>query len=303
MAKENKGRSARLLAFILALIMVASVLAYSFRNPSKPELREVKFDMGEDWRSWLEYIPNTTGYVVYFDYTEENDTLRSYIYNRTAHYIYNVSQNPYLFRDFRPSIAFFSRMMITDLYNCLIDVNRSKVYFAYKHKDTYKNFTMKVGRVVRWLYAMVDEVHPVILANPLYAMKIIDLMDNGTDCFLKDYGKYTSRINGSFSYTFLLAGESAKRALTDNGTPIADFYFEGYRMNGSIYEKVVGMHFIGYYYFVKTNETLNRTTYYYYKNYDDRFSLAIMGSKNFTELTRLTPEIRTIIVKFNQTET
>ena len=47
MAKAHERKSARLLAFVLALIMVASALVYAFRNPSKPEEREIKFDMAK----------------------------------------------------------------------------------------------------------------------------------------------------------------------------------------------------------------------------------------------------------------
>ncbi|WP_456327430.1 hypothetical protein [Archaeoglobus sp.] len=293
MAKAHERKSARLLAFVLALIMVASALVYAFRNPSKPEEREIKFDMGEDWKDWIMYLPNGTGYIVYLNYTEKNETLKKFIYNRTLNNI-----NPYVFRDFRPTINYFRSMMIFDYYNYLIDLNRSKVYFAYKQKDVYKNFTLKTGVSAGRLYTVVDETHPVILAYPSYAKKVIDTITGNSTSFNEEYGNYTSRINGSFSYAFILAGDTAKSALTDNGTPIADFYFEGYRMNGSVYEKVVGIHFLRYYFFVKTNKTANKTAYYYYENYDDGFSMAVMGSYNFTNLTQLMPEMRTVIIKF-----
>ncbi len=293
MAKAHERKSARLLAFVLALIMVASALVYAFRNPSKPEEREIKFDMGEDWKDWIRYLPNGTGYIVYLNYTEKNETLKKFIYNRTLNNI-----NPYVFRDFRPTINYFRSMMIFDYYNYLIDLNRSKVYFAYKQKDVYKNFTLKTGVSAGRLYTVVDETHPVILAYPSYAKKVIDTITGNSTSFNEEYGNYTSRINGSFSYAFILAGDTAKSALTDNGTPIADFYFEGYRMNGSVYEKVVGIHFLRYYFFVKTNKTANKTAYYYYENYDDGFSMAVMGSYNFTNLTQLMPEMRTVIIKF-----
>jgi len=293
MAKAHERKSARLLAFVLALIMVASALVYAFRNPSKPEEREIKFDMGKDWKDWIRYLPNGTGYIVYLNYTEKNETLKKFIYNKTLN---NV--NPYVFREFRPTINYFRSMMIFDYYNYLIDLNRSKVYFAYKQKDVYKNFTLKTGFAVGRLYTVVDETHPVILAYPSYAKAVINVITGNSTGFTEDYGNYTSRINGSFSYAFILAGDMAKSTLTDNGTPIADFYFEGYRMNGSVYEKVVGIHFLRYYFFVKTNETANKTVYYYYKNYDDGFSIAVMGSYNFTSLTQLMPEMRTVIIKF-----
>ncbi|ADB58161.1 hypothetical protein [Archaeoglobus profundus] len=293
MAKAHERKSARILAFILALIMVASALVYAFRNPSKPEEREIKFDMGKDWSDWIRYLPNNTGYIVYFNYTEKNETLKKFIYNRTLDSI-----NPYVFRDFRPTINYFRSLLIFDYYNYLIDLNYSKVYFAYKQKDVYKNYTLKTGVAAGRLYTAVDETHPVILAYPSYAKAVIDTITGNLTSFTEDYGNYTSRINGSFSYAFILAGDTAKQVIMDNGTPIADFYFEGYRMNGSVYEKVVGIHFLKYYFFVKTNKTVNETAYYYYENYDDGFSIAVMGSYNFTNLTQLMPEMRTVIIKF-----
>ncbi len=296
MAKAHEKRSARFLALILALIMVASALVLLFRSPSTKEEREIKFDMGNCWKDWIRYLPNTTQYVFFVNFEEKNETLKSFIYNQTLKSLYSNRLSFYLFRDFRPSIQSFKRMMVFDYYNYLIDVNRSKVYFAYQKKTSYRNFTLKVGDVAGRNYALIDETHPVILARPIYAEKIIDDL-YGSKNFTSEYN-YTSRINGSFSYVFILAGDLAKRTLTDNGTPIADFYFEGYRMNGSIYEKVVGIHFLKYYFFVKTNKTANETAYYYYKNYDDMFSVAKIGSYNLTNLTGMMPEIRTIVIRF-----
>ncbi|WP_457550066.1 hypothetical protein [Archaeoglobus sp.] len=295
MAKAHERKSVRLLAFVLALIMVASALVYAFRNPSKPEEREIKFDMGKGWKDWIRFLPNGTGYIVYLNFSEKNETLRKFIFNVTKEI---VRENPYVFVNFRPTINYFNKMLVFNYDNYLIDLNRSKVYFVYKQKTEYKNYTLKIGISANRYYALVDETHPVILANPKYAEEIIDDIYNNSTSFDKYYGNYTSRINGTFSYAFILAGDVAKRSLTDNGTPIADFYFEGYRMNGSVYEKVVGIHFLKYYFFVKTNKTANETAYYYYKNYDDGFSVAVMGSDNFTNLTRLMPEIRTVIIKF-----
>lgn len=291
MAKAHERRSARILALILAVIMVASALVYIFRNSSANEEREIKFDMGKDWRDWIKYLPNYTEYVMYLNFKEENETLKKFIYNQTLNNL-----NPYVFRDFRPTIQSFESMMIFDYYNYLIDVNRSKVYFAYSQKESYKNFTLKTGVSAGRIYTVVDETHPVILAHPSYARAIIDNLYS--ENYSENFTNYTSRINGTFSYVFMITGDLAKNALTDNGTPIADFYFEGYRMNGSIYEKVVGIHFIKYYFFVKTNETENKTVYYYYKNYDDGFSVAKMGSYDLTNLTEMMPEIRTVIIKF-----
>jgi hypothetical protein len=295
MVKRMEKRSARILAFILALIMVGSVLAYAFRNPSKPEERKIEFDMGEDWRDWLKYLPNGTGYVVFYNFTEENETLRRFMYNSTTELI-----NPYVFRDFRPTFAFFSKMLIYDGNNYLIDVNKMKVYFAYQQKDRYKNFTFKTTSSAGRLYTLIDEIHPVVLAYPNYAKGVVDVITN--ESVGLDYTNYTDRLNGSFSYAIMFLGSLAMQTVQSNGTPMADFYFEGYRMNNTTFEKVVGIHFLGNYFFVKTNETANKTEYYYYKNYDDGFSVAVMGCDNLTNLTSINPEIRSLVIRFENIE-
>jgi len=300
MVKRMEKRSARLLAFILALIMIGSVLAYAFRNPSKPEEREIKFDMGDSWKDWLKYLPNTTGYVVFCNLTEENQTLKKFVLNST---IQIAKQNPYAFsRWLQPNpLIYAKKILVFDIYNYLFDYEKLKIGYSYKFKEDYKGFTLKTGVIGGRYYTLVSETHPAIFAIPQYAKGVVDIIAGNGSSLADEYGNYTNRINGSFSYAVILAGNTAMQTIQSNNTPVADFYFEGYRMNGSVFEKVVGMHFLGNYFFVKTNETTNRTVYYYYNNYDDGFSLAVMGSYNLTDLIELQPEIRSIIIKFGNT--
>ncbi len=294
MAKMMEKKSARILAFILALIMIGSVLVYAFRGPSKPEERAVKFDMGDSLKDWLRYVPNSTEYILYFNYNVTNETLLKLIYNATLKNI-----DPYAFSIFRPNyIGMFKRMLIgyPELY--LIDLGRKKVYFAFDYERNYHGYDVKIKNFNGRYYAMVSEIHPVVygyLGSVINVLKVIS--NNGTN-FTDRYGNYTSRINGSFDYAVMVTGKTAMSSIQSNGTPIADFYFEGYRMNetNGMFEKVVGIHFLGNYFLVKSN----KTAYYYFRNYKDGFSIAIMDDYNLTKLINTTPEIRSVIIKFGK---
>ena len=296
MAKMMEKKSARILAFILALIMIGSVLAYAFRGPSKPEERTVKFDMGDSLKDWLRYIPNSTEYIIYFNYTTTNETLLRLIYNAT---IKNL--DPYAFTFFKPSyIGMFKRMLIgyPELY--FIDLGKKKVYFSFDYKRNYYGYDVKIKRFESRYYAMTSEVHPVIYGYPYSVIDVLKVIANNGTSLVDKYGNYTRRINGSFDYAIIVTGKTAMNSIQSNGTPIADFYFEGYRMNETngtrMFEKVVGIHFLGNYFFVHSN----KTAYYYCKNYEDGFSIAIMDDYNLTKLINTTPEIRSVIIKIGK---
>ena len=293
MAKIMETKSARILALILALIMVGSILAYAFRGPSKPEERTIKFDMGDSLRDWLRFIPNSTEYILYFNYSTDNRTLLSFIYNMTVYAI--KSMDPYAFGIFKPNnIGMFRQMLVGSPGLYLIDLENRKVYFAYKTKEEYYGYNVKIGSFAGRYYAMADEIHPVVYGYPDYVISTLQIIANhGNGSIADKYGNYTSRINGTFNYAIMVVGETAKRTIQSNGTPVADFYFEGYRMNGTMFEKVVGIHFIGNYFFVKSN----KTAFYYCRNYNDGFSIAVMDDYNLTKLINTTPEIRSIIIK------
>ncbi len=296
MAKMMEKKSARILALILALIMIGSVLAYAFRGPSKPEERTVKFDMGDSLKDWLRYIPNSTEYIIYFNYNATNKTLLRLIYNTTA-----KNLDPYAFYIFKPNyIGMFKQMLIgyPELY--LIDLEKKKVYFSYDDKKEYFGYNVKIKSFSGRYYAMTDEIHPVVYGYPDNVLNVLNVIANNGTSIIDEYGNYTSRINGSFDYAIIVTGKTAMSSIQSNGTPIADFYFEGYRMNETngtqMFEKVVGIHFLGNYFFVKSNET----AYYYCKNYEDGFSIAIMDDYNLTKLINTTPEIRSVIIKFGK---
>ncbi|HIP58124.1 MAG TPA: hypothetical protein EYH00_02315 [Archaeoglobus profundus] len=279
-------RSQKILALILALVMIGSILTYAFRGTIKIEEREIKFEMGKNLSDWLRYLPSQEQMVLFYNYQTKNKTLLHFIYNSTLNNI-----DPYILRVLKPDLHYYKKLLIGQTVY-FIDVGKVKVYFTAQSKSKYMNYTVKVSKVFGRTLALVDEVDPVIIGNPEAVIHVIDLIrGNGTS--LIDKYKYLMRINGSFDYAIIVSGNLAKRLIRSNNTSIADFYFEGYRMNGTLFEKIVGIHFIGNYFFVKSN----KTKYYFYKNYDDGFSLAIMGDYNLTKLIKTMPEIRSIQIK------
>jgi len=294
MANIMEKKSARILALILAFIMIGSILAYAFRGPSKPEERTIKFDMGNSLKDWLRYIPNSTEYILYFNYSTDNRSLLSFVYNATVSAMRYM--DPYAFSLFEPrNIGMFKRMLIGHPELYLVDLEKRKVYFAYEAKREYYGYNVKISkRIMGRYYAMTDDIHPIVYGYPDSVIGTLYIIANhGNGSIMDVYGNYTNRINGTFKYAIMVTGETAKSSIQSNGTPMADFYFEGYRMNGTMFEKVVGIHFIGNYFFVKSN----KTEFYYCRNYDDGFSIAVMCDHNLTKLINTTPEIRSIVIK------
>ncbi len=292
MGKVMEKKSARILALILALIMIGSVLAYAFRGPSKPEERSIKFDMGDDFKGWLKYIPNSTEYLIYFNYSAENETLLRLIYNSTLRNL-----DPYAFVLFKPSYIGMYRQMVVgypELY--LIDLGMKKVYFAFESKENYHGYTVEMRKYAGAVYALASEIHPVVYGYLNSVLGVLNVIAGNGTSIADEYGKYIERINGSFDYAIMVVGKTAMKTIQNNGTPMADFYFEGYRMNGSMFEKVVGIHFLGNYFIVKSN----KTEYYYCKNFPDGFSIAVMDDYNLTKLINTTPEIRAVIIKIGK---
>jgi len=284
-----KKRSSKILALILVSVMIGSILTYAFTGTTKIEEREIKFEMGENLSDWLKYLPTQEQIVLFYNYQTENETLLQLIYNSTLNNI-----DPYILRVFKPDLPYYKKLLIGQTIY-FIDVGKMKVYFTTQSKREYSNYTVKVSNVFGRPLALVDEIHPVIIGNPETVVRVLDLI-NGNGTSLIDEYKYLTRINGSFDYAIIITGDLAKNTIISNNTPIADFYFEGYRMNGSLFEKVVGMHFIGNYFFVKSN----KTEYYFYENYEDGFSLVIMGDYNLTKLINTIPEIRSIQIKIEE---
>ncbi len=298
MAGMMEKRSAKLLAFVMALIMIGSVMVLAFRATSRVEIRTIKFDMGSSLKSWLKYVPADSEYIAYFNYSTSNETMLEFLYNSTVSLLRNL--DPYAFYIIRPNtLDSFKRLLVATPELFFIDVNRTKVYFALKQKVNYGGYTVELGRFIGRVYAFVDQIHPVVYGYPGDVLKVLNIVLGRNRSFEDVYSNYTSKIPGSFNYALILSGKAAEKSVKSNGTPVADFYFVGYRMNGSMFEKVIGVHFLGNYFFVKTN----KTEYCYCKNYPNGFSLAIMDDRNLTKLINTTPEIRAIIIKIGRSRT
>lgn len=281
MARRMETKSARILALILALIMLGSVLTYAIKGTNKTPEREIKFEMEKDFYGCLKYLPAGARKIIYMDSRGADEIMLSLI-----HELMNQNLNPYMFQHIRFTGG-MERMLVANYpYGILyfIDVNKSKVYFSYDVKEDYLGYTIKMKQGV----ALAGEISPLILGTPMSVAKAIEAIEGITDDQFTLLNNYTKRLpSGNYNLVIALYGEAVE-AITQK--KFIDFYIAGYRMNGSMYEKVVGVHFLSNGFFTDSN----LTTYYSYTNYDDGFSVAIMSDANLTKLFELQPEMRLI---------
>ncbi len=289
MARRMETRSARILALLLALIMLGSVLAYAVKGGSKSHERDVKFEIGDDFRSYMRYLPAGVSQAVYMDLNTENTTLRSYVVN-----VMERNLDPYFFRSNLIQFTHgIERMMVAgypDGVLYFIDVNKTKVYFAHDKKEDYMGFTMKVKQGL----ALTDEISPVVYGTSGTVARAIEVVAGNASNQMDVAGNYTERLpEGNYNFALVFFGDAAKNLMKGNETGYIDYYFAGFRMNGSLYEKVVAVHFTTTGAFVKSNVT----AYYNYTNYEDGFSVAVMQDTNFTKILGAQPEIRVVEIK------
>ena len=295
MAKKMETKSARLLALLLALIMVGSVFAYMFRSSTTPSEREIKFEMGR-FPKYLKYVPDGAQFIMYLDFNLKDKDSELYKIQNDA---FKSQLDPITFGH----LAFANKVRIKDVLIAkypyplyFVDVNRSKIYFAYENKEVYRGFTVKLRKNV----ALIDEISPFVVGYPAFVYNVADLVENNSNNYVYNY---TSRVcnftTPDLSYALLIYGDYAKSQLKSKNESIGDYYLVAYRMNGSLYEKVVAIHFIKNGFFVSTNKTKN-VTYYYFKNFDDGLSVAKIGSYNLTKLIEMNPEMRIIEIKLKE---
>jgi hypothetical protein len=285
-------RSARILALILALIMLGSVFAYMSKGGGGQK-RDVELRLN-DFREYFNITPDGAYYCEYVNlsylYLDQNDPLRNYVDERVR----GILRGDVFSRSIIEIPSGFTQILAvyydTPLY--FIDENRSKVYFAFEDQIEHGNHTIKV----RPGLALLDSISPIALGFPSNVEKVADILDGKSSGVSNRIYPYLSRINGSFYYAWLVYGDNAKQLLKDNNTGITDFFFEGYRFNetNKSYEKVWGLHFLGNYFFARTNQT----EYNIIENYNDGFSVAILGDKNFTKLIQTQPRILSYQISF-----
>ncbi|MCS7129858.1 MAG: hypothetical protein NZ872_00380 [Archaeoglobaceae archaeon] len=300
MARKLERRSARILALILAFIMLGSVFAYMFGG-SPPEKREVRLHL-EDFRDWINLAPEG-GLFYYFNFTELKNLVKKLgvkdpLVNLTDTGAINALNSNYLSANIVQLTGGINEFMLAEyggypLY--FIDDNNSKVYFVKESDYEFGNFKVQVSK---YGVGMISEISPLVIG---YAPIVVEVAKNANENRKIEYAQYLSKLNGTFVFAFLVYGDVAGNVLKLNQTngSIVDFFFQGFRYNFSSaqYEKVWGAHFIQNYFFTEINETEKDFEYYYFENFEDGFSVAVMGDKNFTKLLEARPNVMGVLIK------
>ncbi|KUJ93394.1 MAG: hypothetical protein XD40_1452 [Archaeoglobus fulgidus] len=304
MAKQMEKKSARLLAFLLALIMIGSVFAYMLRGGSA-EHREVVYRL-DDFREYVNWTPADPVYVQYYNlsYTSKlgsKDPLASMVTTDLQKLLI-----PAIFsRQVLEVTRGISQVMIVDFGETVplyfVDAGMSKIYFAKEDEIKHGNFTLQVRRPG---IALVSELSPLVVGYKPLVEKAVDTVEGNYPSFGNKTYSYLSRINGSFAYAFFAYGDVVKQWIRVGNESPADFFFEGYRynFNNSSYEKVWAMHFEGNYFFGGMNESEKNFEYYKVQNFGDGLSVAVMEDKNFTKVVNARPNILTWQISFNNTQ-
>ena len=167
MAKRMETKSARILALILALIMIGSVVVYVFRGSTKVSEREIKFEMGK-FPKLLNYTPYGAQFVLYLNF--ENLDRESELY-RMLNDVFKNQIDPYSFSHSALASKTGIRSVLIAKYPYplyFVDVNRSKVYFASESKEEYKGYKVKLRKGV----ALIDETSPFVLGYPTFVFEV-----------------------------------------------------------------------------------------------------------------------------------
>ncbi len=305
MARKMEKRSARLLALILALIMIGSVFAYMMRG-GYSEKREVKYHL-ENFREYVNWVPDGVYYFQYFNFTylsqlDRDDPMVEYVNTNLKDVLISAvfSRTVLEVTSGIHEILVANYMKAVPLY--LVNAGGGKVYFAKEDEIKHGEFTLQVRRGA---IAFVGEVSPFLIGyKPLVenATDIISGKDNLVGAGNFTY-KYLSRINGSFAYALFMYGDAAKSSMKAGNESVGDFFFEGYRYNfaNNTYEKVWAIHFLGHFFFGGMNESEKDFQYYKVKNFEDNFGIAVMEDANFTKVLKARPNILSWSISFNTT--
>jgi hypothetical protein len=302
MPGKFEKRSARLLALFLALIMVGSAIAIAFRGmgPSKMETRSVKFSF-KTFNEWLKCVPPTDEVI----YVSLKNCTNATLWN----YLQRVMDNNMISGFFEP-VSFttpIQRMLIAFYPNgllYLVDINMSKMV-ATGEKVNVNGIDVWVKNVNiynrYYEVAATPEISPAIVGTAPQVEESIKAITSNTTNMEELVGNYTAKIPGNFNAAFVFYGKKAESILQMNNTPYGDFYFAGIRMNGSLFEKVVAIHFIQPGGFVESNNTSSEFAHYWVKNYvNESLSVAVMDSGNLTKILNAEPEMRVISVHWNK---
>lgn len=289
---ESKG--ARLLAILLALIMIGSVLTYAAKRTQTTHQREVEFNFPEGFQGLISKIPSGADQVVYVNFANSNPEL-SDILKR----IVTNNMDSEFFSNLRFSQG-ISRFMVSSysgvfpelLY--LIDVNKTKVFFTHESEDVYNGYKIKSNKGI----SLVDQTSPFLFGTTGIVVRTLDTISGKGKSLASEVENFTGRMpKGDYNLIIMFKGNAVKQLVQGNASGFFDFYLAAYRINntsnGTYYEKVVLMNFTKNGFFIKSNET----AYYRFKNFKDGLSMAVMGDTNLTKLMQLEPEMRMIEIK------
>ena len=161
----------------------------------------------------------------------------------------------------------------------------SKVYASFDVKENFSGFNVKIKRPY---YAFCDEVNPAAVGT---SDVVYDFLSNVTS---EKKNLFSEIPKENYAFIRAFQGEIVKRLirLNNSNESVADFYFEGYAVNGSKYEKVVAINFTSNTFFVKSNVTEE-----YYVIQKGSLNIAVMLDTNFTKLLNAQPEMRSVIIK------
>ncbi len=280
MAKPLEKKSAKVLAFFLALIMIGSALAIAFRGSYFTPKRNVKVELSD--LDALTKLPDTPNEVYYLNFKVNDSNLFALV----NAYAKVVLKDP-IFRYVRiPTIdsVIFAYYYNTTSYIYLFNTT-SKVYATYDEKENVSGFNVKIKRPY---YAFCDEINPAVVGTSDIVYDFLSNVSSENESLFSEIPKE--------NYAFIRAfqGDIVKQLikLNNSNESVADFYFEGYALNGSKYEKVVAINFTSNTFFVKSNVTEE-----YYVIQKGSLNIAVMLDTNFTKLLNAQPEMRSVIVR------
>ncbi|WP_457591095.1 hypothetical protein [Geoglobus sp.] len=291
MVKPLEKKSAKLLAFILALIMLGSVLVYALKGTYTAPKRDVLYE-AEGFKDTLKLLSNSLQ-VYYLNFTTHDPNMVSLI----DAYWRNFATDPVLsyVRFTKLDAMYYAVYNQSELgytpYMYLFDVGNSKVFFSYDTKQDYMGVTVKVKRG----YGFTENTNPVALGTLDAVMQYIDLISGNSKT--SSYQQYIDRLPDlNYDFAIVLFGEAANQSIRLNGSSgnVADFYFEGIAVNESGgYDKVVAINFNQNIFFVNAE---NVTEYYNVTRYDT-LNIAFMHDTNFTKILTAKPEMRAVIIQ------
>uniref|UniRef100_A0A7C3UGT6 Uncharacterized protein n=2 Tax=Geoglobus ahangari TaxID=113653 RepID=A0A7C3UGT6_9EURY len=290
MAKVLEKRSAKILAIILALIMIGSVFAYTLKETQTTPQREVIYEV-RDFKEILDILPDAQ-YVYYLNFNLNDTNMSTLISN----YWKSIVMNDPIFRYIRFSqvnsvfYAVLNQTIFGSEYLYLFDTGNSKIFFSYDQKTKYKDVTVKIKNG----YGFAENINPAAIGT---LNSVYDFIDRVSENATGSFSNLTSKLPSiNYDFAVVLFGETANSSIKlENSTgKIADFYFEGIAVNESGgYDKVIAINFLQNVFFVESNVT----EYYNVTRYGG-FNIVFMHDHNFTKILEAKPEMRAVIIQW-----